>query len=114
MPVFFINGKLYPCLERSYFVHTRYDKSEVVEDGLLVCVQYTSALSLVVKICGKNCWWQFGCQNCVSLLQSKVRCCVAICFLMLGISNNLFLTASSVMRFCFTSITLMPSMGRML
>ena len=43
----------------------------------------------------------------------KVSCRVAICFLMLGISNNFFPTAIFVMCCYFTSVTLMPSMRRM-
>ena len=47
-----------PCLERSGFLHSRYDNAGVVEDGLLVRVKYASVSSLVVtshskKFCGK-------------------------------------------------------------
>ena len=47
-PVSAIEGKVRPFFECSGFVHCRYDKSEVVNDGFLVCVQYTSTSSLVV------------------------------------------------------------------
>ena len=36
------------CLERSVFLHSRYDKVEVVNNGFLVCVQYISVSSLLV------------------------------------------------------------------
>ena len=44
----------------------------------------------------------------------KDSCRVAICFTMLGISNNLFLNVSSVMCWSFTSAILMPNMRRMM
>ena len=47
-PVFIIKGKVHPFLERYGFVHSRYDKAELVNNGFLVHVQYTSAFSLVV------------------------------------------------------------------
>ena len=47
-PVSVIEVKLRLCFERSGFVYSRYDKADVVNYGFLVCVQYTSVLSLVV------------------------------------------------------------------
>ena len=44
----------------------------------------------------------------------KVNCCVAICFLILGISNNFFLAISFVMCWYFNSYILMPNMRQML
>ena len=52
--VFFIKGKVRPCLERSVFVHSRYDKAEVVKNGFLVREQYASTSSLVVTPHGKK------------------------------------------------------------
>ena len=43
-----------PCLERSGFVHSRYNKAELVKNGFLVRVQYASTLSLVVTPHGKK------------------------------------------------------------
>ena len=43
-----------PCFERSGFVHSWYDEAEVVKDGFLVSVQYTSASSLVVASCSNK------------------------------------------------------------
>ena len=43
-----------PCFEHSGFVHSRDDKVEVVKNAFLVCVQYTSASSLVVAPCGEK------------------------------------------------------------
>ena len=37
-----------PCIERSGFVHSRYDEAEVVNDGFIVRVQYASMSSLAV------------------------------------------------------------------
>ena len=53
-PVFFIKGKVRPCLEQSIFVHSRYDKAEVVKNGFLVREQYASTSSLVVTPHGKK------------------------------------------------------------
>ena len=39
---FLINGKLIPCVERTIIVHFRYEKSEFVDDRLIVCMNYTS------------------------------------------------------------------------
>ena len=37
-PLFFIEGKVRPCLERSGFFHSRYDEAEVFDDVLIfVC-----------------------------------------------------------------------------
>ena len=47
-------------------------------------------------------------------LTIKVSCRVAIYFLVLGISNNLFLIVSFVTRYYLISAILMPSMRRML
>ena len=44
----------------------------------------------------------------------KVSCCVAIYFLMIGISNNFFLIVSFVMCWSFASTILMPNMRRIL
>ena len=41
-------------IERSVFFHSRYDEAEVVNDGFLVRVQYTSASSLVITPHGKK------------------------------------------------------------
>ena len=38
-PVIFIEGKVIPCFKRSVFVHSRYDKSNVLQNGFLVNVQ---------------------------------------------------------------------------
>ena len=54
IPVFVIEGKVHPCVERSHFVHPRYDEADVVDDGLIFHVQYTPASSLVVTPRGKN------------------------------------------------------------
>ena len=54
LPVSVIEGKVCPCFERSCFVHSRYDEAEVVNDGFLVLVYYTSTLSLVVARHGEN------------------------------------------------------------
>ena len=43
-----------PYLERSCFSHSRYDKAEVVNDGLLVRVQYAAMLYFVVTPRGKK------------------------------------------------------------
>ena len=53
-PVSVIEGKVRPCFERSSFSHSLYDEAEVVNDGFLVRVQYTSASSLVVATCGEK------------------------------------------------------------
>ena len=53
-PVFFIKGKLHPYRDRSGFTHSGYDVAEVVDDGILVHVQYDSMLSLVVTQRGKK------------------------------------------------------------
>ena len=39
-----------PYFERSGFVHSRYDNAEVVNNGFLVRVQYTSMSSLVIAL----------------------------------------------------------------
>ena len=52
--IIFYQGKICPCLERSCFVHSRYDEAEAVGDGIIVCVQYASALYLVITPCGKK------------------------------------------------------------
>ena len=57
-PVSVIKGKVFPCFERSGFVHSMFYDMEVVYNGFLVRVQYTSASSIVVaprgeKFCGK-------------------------------------------------------------
>ena len=44
--------KLY--FERSGFVHSKYDKAEVVNNGFLVRDHYTSASSLLVAPCGEK------------------------------------------------------------
>ena len=54
MPVFFIKGKLRPCVEHAGFSHPWYDKAGVVDDGFLVCVKYSSTSSLVVIPHGKK------------------------------------------------------------
>ena len=54
MPLFVIKRKVHPCLEHSSFVHSRYDKSEVVGCVLLAHVKYASVSSLVVTSHGKN------------------------------------------------------------
>ena len=43
-----------PCFERSSFVHYRYYEAEVVNNGFLVPVQYTSAVSILVAPRGEN------------------------------------------------------------
>ena len=48
LPVSVIESKVRPYFERSSFVHYRYDESEVVNGGYIVCVQYTFASSLVI------------------------------------------------------------------
>ena len=53
-PVFVIKIKLCLCLERSGFVHSKYDEAEVVNYGFLVRVQYTSMSSLVVAPRGEK------------------------------------------------------------
>ena len=58
LPVSVIDGKVRPCFERSSFVHSWYDESEVVSNGFLVRVQYTSVLSLVVAPHGANFGWK--------------------------------------------------------
>ena len=52
--VFFIEGKVRQCLERSSFSRSRYDKVKVVDDEFLVCMQYTVASSLVVAPQGEK------------------------------------------------------------
>ena len=47
--VFVIEGKVSPCIERSIFFHSRYDKTKVVNDGFIFYVQYTSASFLMVS-----------------------------------------------------------------
>ena len=44
----------------------------------------------------------------------KVRCCIAICFSTLGISNNFFLIVSFVVCWSFTSVVLTRNMRRIL
>ena len=51
LPVSVIDGKMRLCFERSSFVHSWYDESEVVNDVFFVRVQYTSTYSLVVALC---------------------------------------------------------------
>ena len=58
-PVFSIEGKVCPCLDRSGFVYCRYDEAEVFHNVFIVGMQYASASSLLVtprgkKFCGKN------------------------------------------------------------
>ena len=43
-PVSVIDGKVRPCFERSGFVHSWYNKSEVANDGFLVRVQYVNVV----------------------------------------------------------------------
>ena len=47
-PVFVTDEKFFPCLERSGFTHSSYDEADVANNGFIVRVQYTPALSLVV------------------------------------------------------------------
>ena len=54
LPVLVIEGKVRPCLGHSIFFQSRYDKAEFVNDGCLVHMQYTSALSLVITPRGKK------------------------------------------------------------
>ena len=99
-----------PCFEPSGFVHSRYTEADVVNDVFIVCMQYTSTSSLVVVPRGEK----FGGKMVVRVachFPIKVGCCVAICFLMLVISKNFFLTVSFVMCCSFTSAILMPIMS---
>ena len=67
-------------------------------------------------------WLHHAVRNCLGRWSSElhatfpmnVRCCVAICFLMLGISNSFRLTVSFVMCWSFTSVIIIPDMRRML
>ena len=54
VPVFFIEGKVQPCIECSSFIQSRYEEAKVVNDGLIFLVQYTFAFSLVVTPRGKT------------------------------------------------------------
>ena len=48
LPVFFIKGKVRPCLEHFVFLHSSYDETKVVNYRILVSVKYSSAYSVVV------------------------------------------------------------------
>ena len=54
LPVSVIDVKMRPCFERSDFVHSWYDESEVLNNVFFVCVQYTSTSSLVVAPFSEN------------------------------------------------------------
>ena len=47
-PIFVIKVKMHQCLKRAVIIHCKYDKAQVVDDGLLVHVQYDSAAYIVV------------------------------------------------------------------
>ena len=53
-PVFVIDGKVRSCLDQSDFFHSSYDESDVVNNEILVIVEYTSASFLVGTPCGKK------------------------------------------------------------
>ena len=54
MPIIVVEEILCLCVERSDFVHSRYDKVDVLDDGILVFAHYTLALSLMVTLRGNN------------------------------------------------------------
>ena len=110
-PVFVIEGKVRPSLERSGFSHTGYDKAEVLNYGFLVSVQYTYVLYLVFITSGKK----IGGKMVVIIMchfsnEGHLSCCNI--FSMLRMSTNFFLADSFAMRCSFTSFILIPSMRR--
>ena len=80
MTVSVIEGKVCPCFELSGFFHSSHVEAEVVNDEFLVCVQYTSASSLVIVPSN----WKFGGKMVVRVdshnFPIKVSSCVAIFF----------------------------------
>ena len=108
-PVFFIRGKVQPCLERSIFLNPGMMRRSLwTMYFLFTCITPPCCLFFlqhaVRSLVGR---WS---SELSVFLPIKFSCRVAINFSMSSISKNFLLNVSFAMRCYFTSATFMPSM----